>query len=257
MKKLITLISLIAVLTSLSACGEKTTNDISTGSSSSVSCTSADKTKSASEIIKVNSEEEAEELITKDVEETIAELESEIEKLTVDIDSYDKYKDNIDTVSDFCDTIQKETELLCIRLEEYSAAYAEFLISSDKSFDDKYDELDFIYDNIYDEACEEIYDRIYDDILDEFYDKFYDGILDKAYDEIPYKEWSDARSDAYDLWSDTRSAVYDLWSDTRSDIYDFWSDMRSKVYKKNEEKANKKLADFKEDIDTLKKKAAK
>ena len=195
--------------------------------------------------------EELDELVLKDVTDAITTLNTEFEKLSTDINTYDKYKTDIGKVKDFYDRVQNYTKLLCISLRKYSSAHAELILSSDKSFDDKYDEFDALYDSVYEDERDEIYDEIYDGVLDDMYDRFYDGILDDAYDNIPYEKWSDARADEYDLWSDTRSEVYDIWSDAGSDIYDFWSDMRGEMWDKDIEKAKKKLQDFKDDIEIL------
>ena len=59
-------------------------------------------------------------------------------------------------------------------------------------------------------------------------------------------------SDEYDRWSDSSSEVYDVWSDCGSDIYDFWSDVKGEIWDDDLEKAQKKIENFKEDIDKLK-----
>lgn len=140
---------------------------------------------------------------------------------------------------------------LCNRMYSYSINYAELILESNHPNDDKYDDLDMIYDIVYDDACDDIYDEIYDGILDDMYDDFYDGVLDDAYDYVAYRTWSDARSEEYDWWSDTRSDVYKKWSNTRSDIYSFWSDVRSAAYRGDMEKFEKEIADFQEDIEAI------
>lgn len=186
--------------------------------------------------------------VQKDIEDTISALILKKETLEGKIDTYKKYKENISEIETFYTEIYDETKHLCIRLREYSLACAEAILASDISNDDKYDDLEIIYDDIYDDAGDDVYDEIYDGILDDMYDTFYDGVLDDAYDEAPYDEWSDFRSDEYDWWSDTRSDVYDEWSDFRSDVYDFWSDMRSKLWRDDMEKVEKVISDFQEDI---------
>ena len=205
--------------------------------------------------IKTGSLEELNALVLKDVTDSVAALRSEYEKLSTDIDAYDKYKNNINSIEDFYNKTQSDIQMLCIRLREYSYSYAELILSSDKSFDDMYEDFDEMYDSIYEDARDEIYDEIYDGILDDIYDAFYDGVLEDAYDLVPYKEWSDTRSDAYDIWSDTRSEIYDIWSDVGSDVYDFWSDMRGEIWDKDIEKAREKMQDFKDDIEKLYEKA--
>lgn len=186
-----------------------------------------------------------------DVRNTINELYSEREYYKDAIDSYEMYWYNADTVEEFYDKVNTETEKLCERLYAYALRYGKLILSSNKSYDDMYDDFDEIYDNIYDDARDEIYDEIYDGLLDDMYDTFYAGILDDAYGDVPYSEWSDYRSNEYDNWSDTRSDVYDSWSDTGSDIYDFWSDVRSDLWDDDIEDAKNRLIDFEEDVNRL------
>lgn len=189
--------------------------------------------------------EELNEVVSADVENTISAIKSEYEKLVTEIDTYKKYLENTDKVEAFYKQVYEDTKYLCIRMREYSINYAEGIMISDKSNDDKYKDFDELYDCIYDDAGDDIYDEIYDGILDDIYDDFYDGILDDAYDNgAPYDEWSNVRSDEYDWWSDARSDVYDEWSDFRSDVYDFWSDIRSELWDDDIERAEKKNSGF-------------
>lgn len=193
--------------------------------------------------------------VSTDVDSTIFAIKSEYEKFVNEIDTYEKYLENTDKVEAFYKQVYDDTQNLCIRMREYSINYAEAIMASDKSNDDKYKDFEELYDFIYDDAGDDIYDEIYDGILDDIYDDFYDGILDDAYDNgAPYDEWSDARSNEYDWWSDARSDVYDEWSDFRSDVYDFWSDMRSELWDDDIERAEEKIVDFQEDIEKLKNK---
>ena len=202
--------------------------------------------------IKADSLDALEEMVNKDVEDTIDALTKDYEDLKIAIDTYDKYKANTETVEAFYGKVLSTQEELTIRLREYSLTYAEMILSSDVDTDDMYDEMEELYDVIYEGAGDDVYDEIYDGILDDIYDVFYDGILDDAYDTVEYSEWSDLRSDEYDWWSDTRSDVYDDWSDLRSDVYDFWSDMRSDIWDDDIEKASENVEDFKADIEKLK-----
>ncbi len=192
-------------------------------------------------------------LAEKDVADTISELNTEYEELIADIDTYDKYVENQERVEAYYSNVYTKTYQLTVRLREYSITYAEQILSSDMSNDDKYDELEELYDHIYEDAGDEIFDEIYDGVMSEMFDTFYDGILDEKDDSISYKDWSDTRSDEYKLWSDTRSDVYDEWSDYRSDVYDFWSDLRGDVWSDDIESANEEIADFRKDTEKLKK----
>ena len=255
MKKFTTLLLILALLLSLVACGsQKTSNaseNTSTASQSEENARNDDTDETGKNENKISSGK-LDDIISKDVEDTTAALDAEYEKLITDIDTYRKYLDNTDTMEAFYAKVYEDTKQLCIRMREYSIAYAELILSSDTPNDDKYDEFEEMYDCIYDEAGEEIYDNIYDGILDEIYDAFYDGILDDAYDNASYEEWSGARSNEYDMWSDTRSDVYDEWSDTRSDVYDFYSDMRGELWEDDIKEAEDEIKDFKEDIEKLK-----
>jgi hypothetical protein len=192
------------------------------------------------------------EIVLNDVEDTVSAINSEYEKLITDIDTYEKYHEDTDRVEAFYAKVLNDTKDLCIRMREYSIDFAESIMSSDKSNDEKYDDFDELYDCIYEDASDEIYDEIYDGILDDMYDDLYDGVLDDAYDNIPYSEWSDARSNEYGWWSDTRSDAYEEWSDFRSDVYEFWSDMRSELWGDDIERAYEKIEDFREDVEKLK-----
>lgn len=196
--------------------------------------------------------EELLEIALKDAEDTVAALSVEYEQLLAQVDTYSKYLASVDTIESFYTKICETNYSLCVRMCEYGLNYAKLIVGSDMSNDDKYDELDELYDIIYDDAGDEIYDGIYDGILSDMYDDYYDGILDDAYDIAPYKEWSNARSDEYDWWSDTRSDVYGDYSDFHSDIYSFYSDIRSAMWQDDIEKAEKKIEKFSKKVDKMK-----
>ena len=198
--------------------------------------------------------DELDEIVIQDAEDTVAKILSDRNELESSITTYDEYVANIDSIHAFYSDSLLESEQLGLRMREYAVQYAEMIVNSDADLSDKYDELDAIYDVIYDDAGDEMY-SIYVDVVDEMYDIYYAGILDDAYDQVSYDEWSDYRSDAYDTWSDTKSDIYDEWSDMKSEIYDFWSDVKGEVYDGDMEKANEFISDFKEDIARLKEKA--
>lgn len=202
--------------------------------------------------IKADSLDALEEMVEKEVEDTIASLAESYEDLQAEIDTYDKYKANTEKVEAFYADVVETQQSLTIRLREYALSYAEMIVDSDS--DDKYDELEEIYDVVYDDAAEEVYDEIYKGILEDMYDLYYNGILKDAYNTVEYSEWSDLRSDEYDWWSDSRSDAYDDWSDVRSDIYGFYSDMRGEMWADDMERAQEKIEDFRADIEELKNK---
>ena len=262
MKKIITLLFALCLVLSVTACSSQQVTDTSTPTNTpSVQTNSTNESNNqqstntdldAESIVKADSLEEIEANVIKDVDNSIASMTKEMESLAIEIDSFDKYKDNEDRIKGFYDKICAETLRLEICLMEYAVAYAEFIMKSDSDFDDKYDDLDELYDVVYEDAGDEIYDEIYDGILDDMYDIFYDGLLDEAYDSVPYDKWLDACSNEYEWWLDACSECYEFWLDTRSDIYEFWLDMRSATFGKDTEEAYEIISDFKEDIEDLK-----
>lgn len=121
--------------------------------------------------------DELEDCIEEHLSNTIESLVLRWETLSAEIDTYEKYCENSEMVSDFYQTVVSETEQMCIMFFEYSAAYAQMILVADMADDDKYDAIDGINDCLYDDACDEIHDEIYEGILDDMHDYFYEGIL--------------------------------------------------------------------------------
>ena len=165
-----------------------------------------------------------------DVENLTNELESEWKTLSGEITTFDSYKTNKEKISNYYDKIVKNSEDFSIRICEYALKYGEIIVNSDKSFNDKYDELE------------------------DMYDYYYDGILDDAYDNVPYSDYSDISSAEYKNYSNARSDVYKAYSKARSDVYQFYSKLRSKIYSKDLDRAKEAIQDFSKDIDKLKNK---
>lgn len=242
MKKVYTVLFMMVMVFSLASCGAGTAAGGGDGSNGS----------SQAQI----SYKDTESLINAmnlEVDETIADLNSEYEKLIADINTYDEYKKNKKKVEEYYAEVTKTSEDLCIRLREYSINYAQLIISSGKSSEDMYDDLEEIYEAIYEDAGDKVYDEIYDGVLDDMYESFYDGVVGDGYDYAPYDEWYDTLSDEYDLWSDTLSGVYDIWSDFGSDIYDFWSDLGSDLWNNDINKAKETINSYQEEVAELKK----
>ncbi len=231
MKKIAALLSLIMLL-SFAACGPQISAAESTDFSYTV------------DLEGITSLDELEDRIEEHLDHAISSLASRWETLSAEIDTYEKYVEHPEKVSDFYQTIETETEQMCIMLREYSAAYARMILDSDMSADDKYDAVDGINDCLYDDACDEIHDEIYEGILDDMNDYFYEGILDDAQDDVNYSDWYDVISKEYDQWYDTSSEVYGLYYDTSSDIYSFYFDMSSKLFSRDYERAEKLYEKF-------------
>ena len=258
MKKIYVLILAMVMVVSLTACGENKVTEENTPSEVEETVEeeiiAGENTESVSEQNESQVEEldEFEEYVAADVEEVIDALWEALDEMSAKIDSYEAYKNNVDMIESFYAETLEHARLLCIQLREYSLNYAKEIMALDKPTDEKYDDMEMIYDCIYEDAGDDIYDEVYDSVLEKMYDIFYDGILDDAYDTVDYSEWADARSNEYEWWSDTRSDVYEEWSDFRSDVYEFWSDMRSELWSDDVERAEKAMADFEEDIEKLK-----
>lgn len=265
--KIFTLLCAVIMLVSFTACDSKKSDEEKfsskvTSSSSEITekakpesktGTSKEENTEASSLI---SSDDFCNIVIKDVEDTVEALNAEYEGLKSEINTYSKYLSNTDKMEAFYTKIQDINFSLCMKMYEYSLDYAESVINSDMSNDDKYDELEELYDSIYDDAGNEIYDGIYDGILEDMYDDFYDGLLDEAYDNkeySEYSEWSDARSDEYEWWSDTRSNVYEDWSDMRSDIYEFQLDLRGEIWSDDIDKALGEIEGFRKDIEKINK----
>ncbi|MBQ3088032.1 MAG: hypothetical protein IJC36_00180 [Clostridia bacterium] len=263
MKKLLALLLVVMMVLSLSACGENQQTEQNTGNNQTQSTnnnddistdngkTNVDTTPSTN--TSANTIEELEGIITKDIEDTVNALNSEWETLSATITTYDAYVKNAEKVEQFYEKINTQTEQACIRLQEYAVKYAEMIMTSDMSNDDKYDAFDELNDCIYDDAADDLNDGIYDGLLKDMQDALYEGVLDDSDDAPSYSDWYDVHSDEYENWYDTRSDVYEVWYDTRSDVYSFYYDMRGELWGDDIEKTQKTLDDYKADVEKLKK----
>lgn len=270
MKKIVVIFCVAMMLMSMTACGQEKqsydSNEKSTSNNANLNVTdnnigneessssNNDKDESFSAGVQdVNNIEELEKNINKDVEDTINSLNLEWKELADKITTYDDYTKQVELVKAFYDHINEVNEQLCVRLQEYTIKYAELILVSDMSNEDKYDAFDDLNDCIYDDAADDLNDGIYDGLLEEMNDVIYDEVLDDSDDAESYSEWYEYRSDEYEYWYDTRSDVYENWYDTRSDIYSFYYDMRGDLWGNEIEEAEETLADYKEDVEKLKK----
>ncbi len=245
-------IACLMMLLAAAGCGNGPTSDAdSQPQSSTTNDTTTDNSEPALPKVTVSSLDELNTEVTEYVDSEIADLQTQYDALTASIGDYNAYVENIGNVQQFYASALSDTETMCLQMYQYALDYVTFITSSDKDFSDQYDDMEELYDVVYDEEGEHIYAEIYDGIMSDAYDYFYDGIVSSGYDLVPYDEWSDYSSDEYDLWSDTRSDIYDIWSDTRSDIYDFYSDVRSDIYAKETEELEKDITRFQEDLSDL------
>jgi len=237
MKKILVMFTVMVVAISMASCGN-------TAASEANEETETEPTKVTLAPEVVDSEESFGEAVLMEVDHVVVNLKEEHEKLTADIDTYDKFVKNVDKVEELYGRIYQDTVDLGIRLREHSADYVEAVISSGKSNDEMNEAMENLYECIYEDAGEAVYDGIYDGIMEDMYDAFYDGILEDGYDVAPYDDWLDTCSDEYDRWLDTSSDVYDAWQDSQSDIYDFWLDVEGEIWDGDMEKAQEIVEAF-------------
>jgi len=252
MKKLIALLLTLSLVLSTAACG--TSEDIASAESvaqpanTSSSEESPDVEEGAASSTPTVADNGLEAEIEEYVESVLENLNKEYESIIEGVDSYSTYIGKKDEVIALYEKINTTSASLCIKMCSYAIACAENILDSGKSVDDMYDDMEIIYDLIYDDMGDEIYDRIYDGILDDIYNDLYDGALDDLPDGVEYSDWSDARSAEYEMWSNTRSETYEQWSDFRSDVYEFGSNMRSELWDDDLDGAYDELEDFREDV---------
>ncbi len=182
--------------------------------------------------------------IEEDVESTISNLTDKWDEIMKRTTNYDEYKLNVGSIQSLYTEIVDAVENICLRMRCYSFYYTALELNSGKGNREIYNDLNDMYDVIYDDSRDDIYDDIYKDLLEDMYDEIYDGILDKAYDNAPYDEWDDFRSEEYSLWDDARSDVYGTWDETFSDIYSYWDEFRSYIYNDENDLAYKAINQF-------------
>lgn len=250
MKKFLTtvfvLFTCLCLCCSLASCNDGATNELNNNTDSEASAPSGNTT-----TIEADSVEDLEEAIEKDIADTINQLNKKWQVLKTQITTYDEYVKKSDDVENFYNEVNNNIEKACIRLQKYTLQYAELIMDSNASHDDKYDAFADLLECIYEEAAENLHEEIYEDLFNALKDSFYDGVLKDSDTGPSYSEWYDTRSDEYSNWYDTRSDVYDNWYDTRSDIYDFYYDMRGELWDNDMERAEKIFDGYKKDVENL------
>lgn len=266
MKRKWILLILMLMVVSVSGCGTPHTNEVAdveienTQAPTKVPVTPTDVPNASTEIVSginidvegITTIDELETRIEEHLDSLIKSLNSRWETLSAEIDTYEKYCDNVTKVSEFYETVIDETNQMCIMLFDYSAVYARMILDADMSNNEKYKAIDGINDCLYDDACDEILDEIYEGILDEMNDYFYEGILDDAQDRINYSDWYDVCTDEYSQWYDTSSEVYSIYYDAALDIYSFYYDLSGELYSGDLERAEKTYEKFLRKIDKAK-----
>ena len=188
--------------------------------------------------------DEFDQVIETHVSECVRALWEEWATLSTDIDSYDEYISNIDTIEEFHTHISDAASDILSMISEYGVLYAGLVLRSNQTTKNMYNVFEDFKDIVYEDACKIVKDEIYEDLLKEIKEYYYEGIISDAKDNAKYSEWSNARQDAYSWWSDARKQVYNNWSDTRRDLYGFYTDIRRELYGGNLDGANDELESF-------------
>lgn len=159
MKKLLSFILVFGMTFSLTACGSKTdsgktaasapTQGNNTVTESSTQEPTEEPTEDTKIEIQADSLDALEEMVNKDVDNTVEALTKSYEKLKTELNTYNKYKANTKKVKAFYDEVLLSQQKLTIKLREYALAYAKMILTSG---DDMYDKMDDLYDVIYDKA---------------------------------------------------------------------------------------------------------
>lgn len=259
MKRSLVWLCSAAMVLSLAACGASGDNSASQGFSSTASDGTSSDTNQSNDTkkpVSASSLEELEDSITSYVDGELTRIRSDYDTLAAATGSYDAYVANIAQVQGFYSQVLSDTSAICLQLRQYSIDYANLVVSYEKDFGERYDDMEGMFDVIYDDAADAVYDSIYDDLSSDLYDHFYSGVVASGYDLVSYDEWHSVSSEAYDMWSDTMSDFYDEWSDTKSDIYGFYSDVQGDLYDRNSEKFDEHVSEFQADVDEMEQDAA-
>ena len=195
--------------------------------------------------------EELESVVDAHVNECVQALWAEWAAMSTEIDTFEEYLANIETVEAFHAHVVDSAAQIFVMICDYGIVYSELVLQSNASTKDMYKAFEDFKDCIYEDACEIVKDEIYEDLLNEIKDYYYEGIINDARDSVKYSDWSDARGDAYSWWSDARGDVYSNWSDTRGDLYSYYSDIRSELYGGDLDGANDELQDFKDKVNRM------
>ena len=250
-KRAIVAVSAAALMGVLGMSGCGSTVPAGSGTNSAQGAASADKGSFFTARKDAIAPEDLSAVAEEDVEKTVSALNGKFDELVAQVGTFDAYRGHVDAVQAYYDSVLAETKALGIRMGRYAADCASCVLADDRTPGQMYDDLEVIYDDLYDGAGDDVYDAIYDDLFERLYDAFYDGVVRDGYDVIGYGEWSEISSAAYEMYSDAMSEAYELISDARSDIYEFASDVRGDAYSDKIEKAEKELEKFREKVAEL------
>lgn len=146
-------------------------------------------------------------------------------------DTYDSYVEHKTDVTNFYNHSLSVAKELYVFLDSISIDY--FKCVTTNGLED-YKQWNGAMDNFYDtwnDGMDDFYDT-WNNIYEDLYDKT-DERIESGEEKLSYSEYSDAWSFMYNEYSDSWSEMYHLYSDTWSDIYHNYSDVWSGFYKDN------------------------
>lgn len=229
MKKTLTLLLVLIMVFSLSACNNKENN--------------SDELQEQETQFQQNELEKLETIIDAEVQNTIDTLYAEFNELSGEIKSFDDYVKNEKKIAQFYKHIDAKTRATFNGLKEYTLKYAVAIMESQYPTHIKAHKLEDLYECLYVSACDKLYDEIYTTLLDQVLDAFHSGALDEY--TIPYEEASEIISIDYNNWDDTRSNVKYHYEKATTFIYNFYYDLSEALSVGDLEKANSVLDNYK------------
>ncbi|HHX29938.1 MAG TPA: hypothetical protein GX720_01775 [Clostridiaceae bacterium] len=253
MKKIFAIILAISLLIFMAACSRETdpTDPASSQTASQPPAdTEAEVTESRQEDLR--EEDDLREFVDAYMEKAVMDLRAGCEDLLSGIGNFDEYQENTGRIEAFYQKIDEATDMIVIHLREFSRDYAAFVLESDSSMSDKYEEIDDIEYFIYKDAGTAYYEEFYEGIMGDLYRAFYMGVIEDAEGDLSEDDWSLARDTEYKRWSGINSAVHRRWLDLRTDISVFRSRLSREIWNQDMERAEKVLRNFSISIDNLK-----
>lgn len=185
-----------------------------------------------------------------DIDYLVKELDATWKQLSEEINTFDSYMAHKDKIASFYKEIVKKSKDFTIKTRAYTLRYAEVIIHSDNSWDVKYDEIDKIYDDLYDGVLEDLYEGVYETLLDKIYD-YYDQIIEEASDSVSYEQYLDISNNEYKNYLDAASDVYKEYLDSADDIHKFYLDLLEQINDKDLEKAKEVIQEFQKNLETF------
>lgn len=229
MKRFYSLLTLIAMLFTLTGCGAKESTPITTALiETTVTTAQPTTTTTSAPDISFNTGDSESILLAIDTrfENAIHAITDASTSLLAKLgNSYDTYSENRDSVTGFYTSSQNDSALLYSDIKNMSIEYFKSVANQGLSdYDVWNDAMEDFYD-VWNDGMEDYYDT-WDELYEDVYD-LCDELISDASDKLDYKEYSDSWSDMYENHSDSWSDMYESYSDAWSEGYENYSDVWS------------------------------